>query len=101
MEILEWPAVLLVLIPALPPVLYCGCYLGFRLLGKLAVNGGGWHAESVRLGRRAVLPALAVFGLFQPLLRLESAVVGGYARIAGGKPEQNISEVVVEVVPMA
>ena len=89
------------LLPLLPPVAYLWVYTAFRCLGKLSVNAEGWHAGSVYCGRRVVLSALGLFGLFQPLLRLESGVARKFAALRGKPREQAVSDVVVEVIPMA
>ncbi len=86
-----------------PVALYSVLYLVFRLCGKLRVNARGWQAGGVYSGGRVVLPAFRVFALFQPLLRAESRL----ARWLGGlrrrkkRREPRVSEVVVELVPIA
>lgn len=79
---------------------YAGLYLLFRCWGKLRVNADGWHAAGIFAGTRVLLSALRVFGFFQPLLRLESALArkaAGLLRSRSG--EQPVSEVVVELIP--
>lgn len=94
---------LLLAVALLLPVLYLSGYLVFRVLGVLRVNAGGWQAGGVGRGGRIWLPALWLFGFFQPLLRAESLLArkwGGKAD-PGAMRDQGISEVVVELVPMA
>lgn len=91
----------LILLLALPFLLaagYVAVYAVLRCWGKLCVNADGWHAGSVQLGRRVVCSALRLFAAFQSPMRLESAL----ARLFKAKRrEQAVSEVVVEVIPLA
>lgn len=86
---------------ACPPILYLLIYTGLRFSGKLCVSGEGWHAGGVVLGARVVIHAMRLFTLFQPLLRLESGLRRRLARFGKTRNEQPVSEVVVELVPIA
>lgn len=89
-------AVMVLILLAVMSAGYIATYLALRCFGKLSVNAGGWHAGSVDLGRRVVLPALRLFGFFQPLMRWESAVA---RKLWHRRPrEQGVSEVTVELV---
>ncbi len=85
------------------PALYLSLYLLFRARGVLRVNAAGWQAGGVWTGRRLWLPAMWVFGFFQPLLRLESLLARRLDRDRehAAKRDQGVSEVVVELIPMA
>ena len=91
---------LLLALPLLPCLGYVCIYLALRLVGVLRVNAEGWHAGGVHLGRRILVPALRLFAAFQPLMRRESAVA---RRLFGRsrKRDQAVSDVVVELVPIA
>lgn len=85
-----------------PLAAYSLLYCIFRLCGKLRVNGEGWHAGSVYSGERVVLSALRLFAVFQPLLRAESRLARWLgAKRRGKRREPKVSEVVVELVPIA
>lgn len=75
---------------------YLAGYFLLRCWGKLRVNAEGWNASGIFFGRLVVLPALGLFGWYQPLLRLESAAAARLFREGGG--EQPVSEVVVELI---
>ncbi len=94
---------LLLALAFLLPVLYFSLYLLFRARGVLRVNAGGWQAGGVWTGRRLWLPAMWLFGFFQPLLRFESLLARKLARKRdhAAKREQGVSEVVVELIPLA
>ena len=100
--IMKRPELLLVLLPVVPLIVYAGCYVLLRVLGRLVVSGHGWQAASIYLGARILVPAFGLFGFFQPLLRIESAFVRFIEGDAETAPrEHGVSDVVVEVVPMA
>ncbi len=85
-----------------PAAAYSAMYLLFRVCGKLRVNAMGWHAEGMYSGGRVVLSAPGLFAFFQPLLRVESRAarwLGGLCRKKRREPR--VSEVVVELVPIA
>lgn len=92
---------LLLAIPLAPAMLYACMYLILRALRKLRVNTEGWHAGNVHMGKNVVLPAMWLFALFQPLLRLESALMRRLSRRRDSVQEQTVSEVVVELIPFA
>lgn len=96
----EWIG-LLPALPLTPLAGYVWLYLLLRCAGKLRVGAKGWHAASVHWGDRVVLPALRMFGFFQPLLRMESGIARRVARRLRRKRGQTVSEVVVELVPFA
>lgn len=80
----------------LSPVLaYVSFYAMLRFFGTLRVNAGGWLAETIRIRAKTLFPAVWVFSVFGPALRLESAMVRRFDKHA---PEAAISEVVVELV---
>lgn len=72
-------------------------YAFLRLAGKLCVNSNGWHAGSVRCGRKVVVPALRLFALFQSAMRFE-ARVRSWGSNKGRERRDAVSEVVVELV---
>lgn len=92
---------LLLAIPLAPVMGYACMYLVLRVLRKLRVNAEGWHAGNVHVGKKVVLPAMWLFALFQPLLRVESALMRRFSRRRGSAQEQTVSEVVVELIPFA
>lgn len=100
MNILNKPEFLLAFSMA-PFCGYVSLYLALRLCGTLCVSARGWHAGSVHVGRRMVLSAPRLFGFFQAPLRLESRVTRWLSRLRDKPAEQGISEVVVEVIPLA
>lgn len=84
------------------PALYLAVYAVFRFWGVLAVNAWSWHAGSLTVGRAPVLSAVGLFSFFQPPLRMESALWRRWRDFRkAGSAEPGVSEVVVEVVPMA
>lgn len=100
--VMQRPELLLLLLPLVPLIVYAGCYALLRVLGKLVVDGHGWQAASTYLGGRVLVPAFGLFGFFRPLVCFESALIrfiGGDAETA--PREYGVSDVVVEVVPMA
>lgn len=81
---------------------YVTGYILFRCWGKLRVNAGGWHASGIDARGRIIVPALRLFGWFQPLMRAESAISRRVAKTFDLQPrEQLISDVVVEVIPIS
>ncbi len=88
-------------LPLAPLAGYVWLYLFLRCMGKLCVNARSWHAESVSWGGRVVWSALRMFGFFQPLLRLESGVARRFARRRPKRREPAVSDVVVELIPLA
>lgn len=88
-------------LPLTPLAGYLWLYLFLRCAGKLRVGARGWHAASVYWGGRVVWPAMRLFGLFQPLLRLESGVARRVLRWLPRRREQTVQDVVVEFVPIA
>lgn len=82
---------------ALPGALFLVGYAVLRCRGTLCVGSAGWHAGSVRIGRRVFLSALGLFALYQPLMRHEAGVrrwLDGESRVR----RETVSEVVVELV---
>ena len=99
---MSWIRPELLLVPAIAPFGYVFLYCALRAGGKISVNAAACHAGGLCLGRRVVIGALAAFGFFHPLMRLESALVRALGGAFADAPrEQAVSEVVVEVVPMA
>ena len=93
---------LLLALPLAPFFGYLWLYLVSRVGGVLRVSGRGWHAESVYFGDRILLPALLLFALFEVPMRVESAIVRALSRLgAKGAQEQLVSDVVVELIPIA
>ena len=90
--------ILLLVLPLFAVAAYLAVYAALRCRGTLNVTADGWHAGSVLLGERVVCSALRLFAAFQTPMRFESALT----RLWRKKPrEQTISEVVVEVIPLA
>lgn len=80
-----------------PGALFLVGYVVLRCRGTLCVASTGWHAGSVRIGRRVLLSALRLFALYQPLMRHEARL----RRWLGGEKRARrdaVSEVVVELV---
>ena len=98
-SIVQRPELLLAFVPLLP-VLYIALYGTLRLCGTLRVNRDGWLAGIVRFGGGTALTAWFLFDFFQPLLRLESSLRRRLA-LSRREKEPVVSEVVVEVIPMA
>ena len=99
-QFVHWIELFLAL-PLTPLAGYVWMYLFLRCIGKLSVNARGWHAASVYWGGRVVWSALRMFGFFQPLLKLESGVARRLSRWRPARMEQAVSDVVVELVPIA
>ncbi|MCD7898062.1 MAG: hypothetical protein LUG50_15545 [Planctomycetaceae bacterium] len=91
---------LLLALSLVPTAGYAGMYLLFRLSGKLRVNSGGWHAGAVRVGNRVVASAIGLLRTFHPLLSLESWIARRLRSEDDEETEEDISDVVVEVVPL-
>lgn len=92
---------LLLALPLLAPAAYVYLYVWLRAFGKLCVNAAGFHAGNVEFGRWVAVSALRLFGFYQGLMRVESSF---RRRCRGGgrkKRDQSVSEVVVELVPLA
>jgi hypothetical protein len=87
LELAAWAA-------SAPAVTYLLSYFVLRIAGVLMVAGGGWHAGAWRAGARTIVPALALFGMFEPMLRRESAI---RRRLERRVDESAVCEVAVEV----
>lgn len=87
--------------PLAPAAVYMASYFWLRLLGKLRVAPGGWHAGCFHVGSRVVVQALLLFAVFQPLLRIEAAARRACRSRRAELGETAVSEVVVELIPMA
>lgn len=84
---------------AAPLFLYFLTYIGLRMTKVLAASAGGWHAGGLKSGRTVLVSALAMLTVFEPLLCAEARL--RRAAAAGKAAEPQVSDVVVEFVPLS